>query len=92
MRRPVSVILFITGLFTLVTGVWNFFPPVNATFSPGHAIGASIFGALSIIHVWLNWKPILNYSKSLGWWWILVALGLIASIVVGIIPLLRKGF
>ena len=89
MRRAVSVALVVTGLFSVVTGIWNFFPPFSQSFSPGHAIGACMFGALCIIHVWLNWKPILRYLKSLGWWWILVAAGLIATIMVVIIPLIR---
>jgi len=90
MRRVVSVILVVAGLFTAVTGIWNFFPPLSLSFSPGHAIGACIFGVLCIIHVWLNWKPILRYFRGLGWWWLLVALGLIASVMVAIMPLIRR--
>ena len=89
MRRAISVSLVVVGLFSVVTGIWNFFPPFSESFSPGHAIGASIFGALCIIHVWLNWKPILKYLKALGWWWILVTLGLIATVMVIVIPLVR---
>ena len=89
MRRAVSVGLVVVGLFSIVTGIWNFVPPFSESFSPGHAIGASIFGALCIVHVWLNWKPILNYLKRLGWWWILVTLGLIANVMVIVIPIIR---
>lgn len=89
MRRAVSVALVVTGLFSAVTGVWNFFPPFSESFSPGHAIGASIFGALCVVHVWLNWKSILRYLKNLGWWWILVAAGLIATVVIAVLPLIR---
>jgi len=89
MRRAVSVSLVISGLFIGVTGIWNFFPPFNSEFSIGHAVGGCIFGVLSVIHVWLNWKPILKYFKNLGWWWIPVALGLIAIIMIVIIPLIR---
>jgi hypothetical protein len=89
MRRTVSIILAISGLFTVITGIWNFFPPFNESFSPGHAFGACIFGSLCIVHAWLNWKSILRYLKGLGWKWLLVASGLIATIMVGIIPLLR---
>ena len=89
MRRAISIMLVVTGLFSVVTGIWNFFPPFSESFSPGHAIGACIFGTLSVIHVWLNWKPILRYLKNLGWWWILVAAGLIATVMVVIIPLIR---
>ena len=89
MRRAVSVVLVVTGLFTAVTGIWNFFPPFSLSFSPGHAVGACIFGVLCIIHVWLNWKSILRYFRRLGWWWLLVASGLIAIVVIAIMPLLR---
>jgi hypothetical protein len=89
MRRIVSIILFLTGLFTIITGIWNFFPPFDKSFSPGHAIGACIFGILCVVHVWLNWKSITKYFKGLGWKWLLVAPGLFAIIIVGIIPLLR---
>ena len=89
MRRAVSVVLVVTGLFAAVTGIWNFFPPFNKSFSPGHAIGASIFGALCVIHVWLNWKSIVKYLRGLGWWWLLVAIGLIATVMVVIIPIIR---
>ena len=89
MRHAVSVALVVTGLFSAVTGIWNFFPPFSESFSPGHAIGACIFGILCVIHVWLNWKSVLRYFKRLGWWWILVAAGLIATIIVVIMPLVR---
>ena len=55
MRRAISVALVVFGLFSAVTGVWNFFLPFSASFSPGHAIGASIFGVLCVVHVWLKW-------------------------------------
>jgi len=60
-RRTIAVLLVVVGSFTAVTGIWNFFPPLSLSFSPGHAIGACIFGALCITHVWLNWKSILRY-------------------------------
>lgn len=88
-RSTVSIILVITGLFTIITGIWNIFPPFNNSFSPGHAVGACIFSSLCIIHACLNWKSIWRYIKGLGWKWLLVASGLIATVMVGIIPLLR---
>lgn len=89
MRYAISVALFVTGLFTAVTGIWNFFPPFSLSFSPGHAVGACIFGILCVVHVWLNWKTIVKYFKRLRWWWILVALGLVATVMVIIMPLIR---
>jgi hypothetical protein len=88
-RRLVSILLVITGSFTIITGIWNFFPPFNNTFSPGHAVGSCIFSSLCIFHAFLNWKSIWRDLKGLGWKWVLVASGLIATIIVGIIPLLR---
>jgi hypothetical protein len=89
MRRIVSINLILTGLFTMVTGIWNFFPPFSKSFSPGHAVVACIFGSLCVIHAWLNWKSIWKYLQGLGWKWLLVATGLLATVLVGIIPLLR---
>ncbi|MFC2060090.1 hypothetical protein ACFLTZ_03215 [Chloroflexota bacterium] len=89
MRRAISIMLVVSGLFSAVTGIWNFLPPFSESFSPGHAIGACIFGTLCFIHVWLNWKPIVKYFKALGLWWIIVALGLIATVLVVIIPFIR---
>jgi hypothetical protein len=90
MRRIVSITLVLTGLFTIITGIWNFFPPFINSFSPGHAVVACIFGSLCVIHAWLNWKSIRKYLNGLRWQWLLVAAGLIASVMVGIIPLLRR--
>ena len=89
MRRAVSIMLVVTGLFSAVTGIWNIFPPFSESFSPGHAVGACLFGVLCVIHVWLNWKAIMKYLKNLGWWWILVAAGFIATVMVIVMPLLR---
>jgi hypothetical protein len=89
MRRTVSIILVLTGLFTVITGIWNFFPPFSKSFSPGHAVVACVFGVICVVHAWLNWKAIRKYLQGLGWKWLLVGSGLIASVMVGIIPLLR---
>jgi hypothetical protein len=88
-KRIVSIALALSGLFTAATGIWNFFPPFIGSFSPGHAVGAGIFCAICIIHIWLNWKPLLWYFKGLGGWWCPVILGLIGIISVIIIPVLR---
>jgi hypothetical protein len=88
-RRAVSIALVLFGLFTAISGLWNFFPPLNAEFSPGHAVGACIFGILCIVHIWLNWKPLIRYLRGLGWWWILVGLGLAGLIPLLIVPVLR---
>jgi len=88
-KRVVSITLVLSGLFTATTGIWNFFPPFNESFSPGHAIGGCIFGAVCAIHIWLNWKILIKYFEGLGWWWLPVLLTLISIILVTLIPLLR---
>ena len=89
MRRVTSVALVVCGLFIAITGIWNFFPPFSESFSPGHAIGSVVFAVLCVVHVWLNWKAILKYFKSLGWWWLLVGTGLLATVLVVLIPLIH---
>ena len=89
MRRVISVALVVCGLFIAVTGIWNFFPPFSESFSPGHAIGACIFGALCVVHVWLNWKAILKHFRSLRWWWLFVGAGFLATVLVVVIPIIR---
>ena len=90
MRRVTGILLVIVGLFTAITGIWNFFPPFSSSFSPGHAVGACVFGVLAVIHVYLNWKAILRYFRGLGWWWLPVAASLIAIVVIVIVPIIRN--
>ena len=85
MRRVISLALVIYGLLTIATGIWNFFPPFNTMFYVQHVINSCIFGSLLIIHVILNMKSITRYIKGLGWWWILVSLGVLLTIWLGII-------
>ncbi len=75
MRRGISIAMVVSGLIVMLTGIWEFFPPFSDVFYPFHAANACIFAVLIIIHVWLNWKPLLKYFKKLGWWWVLVGLG-----------------
>lgn len=88
-KRIVSIALVLSGLYTATTGIWNFFQPFIESFSPGHAVGACIFCAICIVHIWLNWNPLVRYFKGLGWWWCPVVLSLVGIISVIIIPLLR---
>ncbi len=85
-KRVVSITLVLSGLFTAASGIWNFFPPFSESFSPGHAVGACIFCAVCVIHIFLNWKTLLHYFKELGWWWCLIVLCVIAILVNVIIP------
>jgi len=93
LRRPVTIALGVLGLFSLVTGIWNFFPPFNTEFSPGHAVGACALGVVGVVHAWLNWNTILRYLAGLGWWrWVLIgasAIGLMALLVIPAVRALR---
>ena len=89
MRRVLGILLVLSGLFTVISGIWNFFPPFSESFSPGHAFVACLFGVLCILHVWLNWKPILRYFRNLKWWWLPVGVGFAALAVLVIMPLIR---
>lgn len=83
MRRVAGIIMVLFGLATVITGIWNYFPPLDTTFFPPHAITSFVFGVFLIIHVCFNVKPILRYFKGLGWWWIPVFLGFLAIIWAG---------
>jgi hypothetical protein len=85
MRRVITIIMVTLGLTTVITGIWDFFPPFNGTFYVPHTITACIFGILVAVHLWLNRKPVLRYFKGLGRWWILVGLGGALVIWLGII-------
>ena len=85
MRRGIAVAMVIFGLAMVITGIWNFFPPFNTILYPPHIVNACIFGLLAIVHIWLNWKPIIRYFRGLGWWWVLTGLGIVLIIWAGII-------
>jgi len=85
MRRGISIAMVIFGLAVVITGIWNWFPPFDTMFFPPHAISSFVFGLLAIVHIWLNWKPLVRCFKGLGRWWILVGLGYALVIYMGII-------
>lgn len=85
MRRGISIAMVIFGIAMVITGIWNIFPPFDTELTPPHIISSFIFGVLIILHVWLNWKPIVRYFKGLGWWWVLVGLGCVFIIWASII-------
>ena len=89
LRRVITITMVLTGLFTLISGFWNFFPPYDSEFSAGHAVGASVFGVLGVAHAWLNRRPILRYFRGLGWWWVVVGLGFAALVPLLLVPVLR---
>ena len=91
MRRFISIAMVILGLMAALTGIWNFFPPFNTIFYSPHVITSCLFGALAVIHVCLNRKPVGQYFKGLGRRWVLVGLGIAAVLWLGIImPIMVK--
>lgn len=89
LRRAISIAMVLVGLFTVISGLWNFFPPFNSRFSPGHAVGACIFSILGVVHLWLNRRQLLRHFRGLGWWWCLVGLGLAGLGPLLLVPFLR---
>ena len=85
MRRVISLAMVFFGLATLMTGIWNLFPPFDEKLFPPHIISSFTLGLLAIIHVWLNWRTIIRYVQGLGWWWILAGIGFLLVIWMGII-------
>ena len=85
MRRVIGIAMVVFGLNMAITGIWNFFSPFNTIFYIPHAINACIFGALAVIHVILNRKPLLQYFKRLGGRWVLFGILFFLIIYFGII-------
>ena len=85
MRRVIGIAMVVFGLNMVITGIWNFFSPFNTIFYTPHVANACIFGALAIIHVILNRKPLLQYFKRLGGRWTLVGILSFFIIYLGII-------
>ena len=75
MRRGVSIAMVVFGLITMITGLWKLWPPFNDMFYPAHAVNAFTFAILLLTHIYLNWKQLLQYFKRLGWWWLVIGLG-----------------
>ena len=91
MRRGISIVMFIFGLNTVLTGIWNFFPPFDTILYIPHVVNSCVFGALAITHACLNRKSMAKHFERLGRWWVLVGLGFAAVIWLGIImPILIK--
>ena len=66
MRRGVIIAMVIVGLITMLTGIWELFPPFNEVFYPAHTANAYAFAVLVLIHVGLDWKQLLQRFKRLG--------------------------
>ena len=81
MRRVIGIAMVIAGVWAVISGISQFFPPFDMLFDIGHVVSACIFAALVITHVCLNAKTIGKYFKGLGRWWILIGFVVAGSIV-----------
>ncbi len=85
MRRGISIAMVIVGIWAIMTGIWQLFPPFNKGIDPLHMIPAFVFGILLVVHVWLNRKPLLRYFRGLGWRWVFIGLGVLGILWAGIV-------
>lgn len=89
MRRPIVILLVLFGLNEILSGIRHmpvpWFAALTTEFDWIHAITASIFAILFIIHAWFNRKSVIRYFRNLRRWWILVGLGSALVIWAGII-------
>ena len=81
MRRSISIAMVLFGIWAVISGISQFFPPFDTEFDVGHVVSACGFAVLLGIHVWLNRKPAVRYFKGLGRWWILIGVFVAGSII-----------
>jgi|GEM_PF-1388927 len=81
MRRAIVIAMVIFGVWALISGISQFFPPFDTLFDVGHVVSACVLGILMIIHVCLNFKTIVRYFKGLGRWWILIGVMVVGGII-----------
>jgi len=81
MRRVIGIAMVIAGVWAVISGISQFFPPFDMLFDIGHVVSACIFAALVITHVCLNAKTIVRYFEGLGRWWILIGFVVAGTIV-----------
>ncbi len=80
MRSGVNIAMFLTGIWTIMTGIIELTP--LAIGSPAHHIvAASTFVVVLGIHVWLNRKAFLQRFKGLGWRWSLIGAGILIILI-----------
>ena len=77
MRRGIGIAMAIFIVWSVVTGIWQLFPPYDEGVEPLHIVPAFPLAVLICIHVWLNRKPLVRYFQGLGWKWLWVVLGVL---------------
>ena len=89
MRRPVTILLVLFAINEILAGLRHMPIPCLAVlttdFDWAHAVTASLFSVLFIIHAWFNRRTIVRYFRDLHYWWILVGLGIALLLWSGIV-------
>ena len=82
MRRVSVVLMALSAVLVIITGIGESFPPHNG--SAGHHLAAAVlFLAAVCIHGWYNRKAILNNFSGLGWRWAVIAGCLVLALIAG---------
>ena len=81
-RSFLNPVLVITGILTLVTGLFLFFHIKSHLIVHVHEIGSLIFLVACLLHIFLHWKPLLHSMKSRLPGWAIVALLVITTVVM----------
>lgn len=63
-RAFLNPFLVITGILTLTTGLLLFFHMKSSLIAHTHEIGSLFFAAACLLHLVLNWKPLLHSMKG----------------------------
>ncbi|MFC2012975.1 hypothetical protein ACFLUE_01660 [Chloroflexota bacterium] len=89
MKRPVAILLILFGLNEILAGLRHMPIPALSVLTTGfdwaHAITASLFAVLFVIHAWFHRRVIIGYFRNLRYWWIPVGLGTALLLWSGII-------
>lgn len=63
-RSFLNLVLVLTGILTLVTGLFLFFHIKSHFIMHVHELGSLFFAILCLFHLILNWKPLLHSMKG----------------------------
>ena len=63
-RAFLNPVLVITGILTLMTGLFLFFHIKTRLIVQVHEIGGLVFAVACLFHIIVNWKPLLHSMKG----------------------------
>ena len=81
-RSFLNPVLAITGFLTLLTGLFLLFHIQSGLIMHAHEIGGLFFAVACLLHLFLNWKPLLHSMKGRLPGWAIVALLIIPTVVM----------